>query len=140
LLLIGLLTAAAPAPWGDLTDWTGKYETDQDAKPVRHLLQLPAVHAELARLLSPQDLARIASYAVESPIEMVDGLLVDAQCMPHDCGDQSVMLAIDPKQPRIWVGFFSRAPTMVSTRWYGPTDHHELPPKVLQQFRSRHTP
>jgi hypothetical protein len=140
LLLVGLLTAATPAPWGDLSNWVGKYPTDQDAKPVRHLLQMPAVRAELSRILGPADLKLIASYAVESPIEMIDGLLIDAQCMPHNCGDQSVMLVIDPKQPRIWVGFFSRAPSLVSTRWYGPTDHHELPPAVLRQFESRHGP
>jgi hypothetical protein len=82
----------------------------------------------------------VESYAVETPIEMIDELLIIAQCLPHDCGDQNVMIVIDPKQPRIWAGFFSRAQSLVSTRWYGPTDYRELPDAVLKLFDSRHTP
>ncbi len=143
LLAFWLLAAAptpAPAPWGPLNDWVGKYPTDDTARPSRKLLQIPAIRNELRSLLAPADLTRLAGLAVEQPLEMIDGLLIAAQCMPHDCGNQNALIVMDPKQRRMWVGFFSRSSSVVSTRWFGSTNHLDLPAAILGKFNSQHQP
>ena len=131
---------AVSAPWGDLRDWVGAYPTDQAASPPRRLLRLPAISAQLRKLLQPTDLSRLASYRVEQPIQSVDGFVVVMQCMPHDCGDHHAMVVIDQEQARMWVGFFSRGPAAVSTKWFGSTEHQKLPGSVIKLFDSSHQP
>lgn len=138
--LAALLIAAAPGPWGDLSDWAGRYPTDRVAKPPRQLLQVPPIRTELHKLLPAAEIARLRSYAVEDPIEVRDGFLIAMQCMPHDCGDNNAMIVIDTRQRRMWVGFFSRATTVVSTQWFGSTDYTALPAFILKGFAAQHEP
>ena len=85
-------------------------------------------------------MASLGALEVETPITAQNGFLIIRQCRPHDCGEKNAMVVIDQGEDRMWVGFFSRSPTLVSTRWFGSTDHRTLPDTVLREFDAQHEP
>ncbi len=76
----------------------------------------------------------------EAPIEQIGPFMVIKQCMPHDCGNRHATIVLDTRERRLWVGLFTRTPTVTSSRWFGTSDVHDLPPDVIQGFEAQHEP
>jgi hypothetical protein len=138
--LVVLLAAAAPADWGNLSPWVGRYPTDSDARPPARLFNIPAIRAKIEQLLSSADRNHLRALSVETPIEQFGPFLIIKQCMPHDCGNQNAMVVLDSDARRMWVGLFARTPAVTSTRWFGTSDFHDLPAEVLRSFDVQHQP
>jgi hypothetical protein len=129
------LTAEAAPPWGDLNDWVGKYPTDRQTNPTRHLLDLAPIRDGVRQLLNSSDLKRLTSlYTVEKPIVKIDHFVVVEKCMPHNCPSAHAIVVLDTEDRRLWAGFFDRTDKAVSTRWYGTDDHLVLPQPILDEF------
>jgi hypothetical protein len=138
--LVVSLTAAAPADWGNLSHWAGRYPTDSDVRPPARLFDIPAIRAEMEQLLSSADRNRLRALSVETPIEQIGPFVIIKQCMPHDCGNQNAIVVLDGAARRMWVGLFARTPAVTSTRWFGTDDFHALPSEVLRSFDQQHEP
>jgi hypothetical protein len=133
------LHAAEVSPWGRLGAWIGKYPTHEEAGHIRHLWQEPAVRKSLSTLLSQTDLKRLdTGFAAEKPIVKIDHFIVVEQCMPHNCVNAHAMVILDTENHRLWVVFYERNESLVSTRWYGWSDYTLLPRSILERFRRGH--
>jgi hypothetical protein len=86
-------------------------------------------------LLDPADLAFIGALHVESLIRKVDGMIVVEQCMPHDCGANRAIIAIDPDTARLFVGLRRWGPRRFETKWVGSENETTLPASILHDIQ-----
>jgi hypothetical protein len=121
LVILFVYPAPSPAgrpPWGDLSSWVGEYPTKQESGHVKHLWREPAVRQSLSSLLSQTDLKRLESIlSAEKRILKINNFIVVEQCMPHACPSAHAMVILSTEDRRLWVGFYERTRSLVSTRW-----------------------
>lgn len=130
--------ADAPA-WGSLNDWVGHYPTDKSVKGPGKGWALGPVAVALRKHLAPADLRRLTrTYAVETPVEAIEGFVVARVCMPHACPQSHALAVFDTRAPRVWFAFFERRNETVSTRWFGTDVSAALPVSVLATFDNGH--
>jgi hypothetical protein len=132
-----VVSVRADAPWGDLSGWIGKYPSDQAVNG--GILEIPSIAVGLRKVLSDSDRKLLKALTSETPIQTKDQFVLVEKCRPHNCPADRVMIVLDTKEARLWVGFFQRRANSVATRWYGSADDYVvLPPSILQLFRDRH--
>jgi hypothetical protein len=141
LLLVFLNASPVKAAndWEFTKEWVGKYPSDPVAAGKSGLLSQPAIGAALKKILPKPELSKLSGLTTESVVKNIDGLVVINKCRPHNCPTDMAMVVIDAKAQKIWVGFFTREASRVSTRWYGGEDDYAvLPDSVRKEFLSRH--
>lgn len=139
LLLIGCTAVQAAGDWTPLLAWVGKYPSDRIAQHSGNLLSQLVIRNELKKLLPEAEISALARYDVETPIKKHGEYLVVNKCMPHNCPAEMAMIVVDVKSQMMWAGFFSRAGSVVSTRWYGSAnDYSTLPDEIKNEFLALH--
>lgn len=142
LLLVTVLacgSARAADAWSHLTDWDGKYPSDQVGATKAGLLEQPALRAALKKLLPRAEAGTLAKLDVEAPVKKSGDYLLVNKCRPNNCAADMALIVIDLKTQKLWAGFFSREDGRASTRWYGSADDYSvLPEDIRKEFLSRH--
>jgi hypothetical protein len=125
--------------WTFATDWVGKYPSMPVGAAKSGLLSQPEIKAPLKKLLPKFEISNLSGLTSEAPVRDIEGLLVVNKCRPHNCPSDMAMVVIDVKKARLWVSFFSREESRVSTRWYGTEDDYSvLPESIKKDFLTRH--
>ncbi|HUB45699.1 MAG TPA: hypothetical protein VMB73_11995 [Acetobacteraceae bacterium] len=125
--------------WAGLERWIGQYPTGNAAGRAG-LAGTEPVQSIIKAITTPTERARLASYGEASPVETIAGDIVANYCKPHDCGQKSAVLVIDPRQKLVWLGFYSVSGTAYVTNWVGNADPAMVPSAVQKSLAARHSP
>ena len=137
--LVSLSASGGPDEWSIAKTWIGKYPSTQVLGRGVGLLAQPSIRASLRLALPKAEAGVLPLLTNESIVRDLDGYIVVNLCRPHNCPTEMATVVIDVDNKRLWVGFFAREDTRISTRWYGTVDNYSvLPTKILADFISRH--
>lgn len=138
--IIGHASAAhAGDDWMFAGNWVGKYPSVPIGDAKSGLLSQPAIKAALKKLLPKSETSNLSWLTSEVPVREIEGLVVVNKCRPHNCPSDMAMVVIDAKKARLWIGFFTREESRVSTRWYAnDEDYSILPESIKTDFLVRH--
>ncbi len=134
------LAQPADPTWDSLLAFVGTYPSASPQSGKLALMQTGLVRMALAKLLTPSELAILASYTVSPPVAPIGMDLLVQFCMPHDCGNKSAVIVIDPTAQIIWIAFYTTDERKFRTDWIGTADPANLPAPILAAISKIHSP
>jgi hypothetical protein len=124
----------------DLTNWVGRYPTSND-KRLQSFFEAPEVKKALKKMLTPSQLKRLTdTYAVTTPIQLIQDHVVVACCKPHNCPSEHAMLVVDLKRERFHIGFYrGYYQDKTTLEWISSDgEFQDLPKEIQQEFYYGH--
>jgi hypothetical protein len=137
LLLLSLRVEASSL---DLTNWVGKYPIGND-KRFQIFFEAPEVNKALKKMLSPSQWKRLTdTYALATPIQLIQDHVVVACCKPHCCPCEHAMLVVDLRRERFHVGFYrGYYQDKTTIEWISSDgEFYDLPKAIQEEFYYGH--
>jgi len=143
ILLIAVSFAALSHPAGAsevesrLLAWAGKYPVPKVGKST--FFEEPEIRKTLSHLTSVDRRRLLTTFAVESPIELIQGFLVSHRCKPHWCPNENVVVVVRPADLAVLVFFYDSGKDL--TRCFSTgAPPSALPDPVKESILESHIP
>jgi len=122
-----------------LTNWAGRYPSSSD-KGFRNVFEVPEVKKALDKLLTRSERKLLTrTYAVVTPIQLIQGHLVVQCCKPHCCPCEHAMLVVDLQREAFHVGFYEGYEGKTIIKWVSSEGEFlDLPKDIRDEFYHGH--
>ena len=124
----------------ELTNWVGRYPYSCD-KRFQNVFEVPEVKKALKKMLTRNEWKRLTdTYALTTPIQLIQDHLIVSCCKPHCCPCEHAMLVVDLKRERFHVGFYrGYYQDKTTIEWISSEgEFHDLPREIQEEFYFGH--